>query len=168
MQIETIGRPNHASLSVVKKAANFYAEYLLSSTRIYNNLHVTIEFEKFDRGSDEYGCCDYVEENQSPKFFHITLEKRLNKKELLLALAHEMVHVKQYAKGEMKDMKRPAHIVKWHGQMINPEDIDYWELPYEIEAYGREKGLYFKFLNLLKEEKLGLIECQPSKRIKNM
>jgi hypothetical protein len=157
MQIETIGRPDHVSLPVIKKAANFYGEYLLQSTRVFNNIHLTIEFEKFDRGSDEYGCCDYVEENCSPKFFHITLEKRLNKKELLLALAHEMVHVKQYAKGEMKDMRRPAHIVKWLGEKYEINEIDYWEQPWEIEAYGREKGLYFKFLNILREEELGFI-----------
>jgi len=157
MQIETIGRPDHVSLPIVKKAANFYAEYLLNSTRIFNNVHLTIEFQIFDKGSDEYGCCDYIEENYSPKFFQITLEKRLSKKESLLALAHEMVHLKQYAKGEMKDMRRPAHIVKWLGEKYEINEIDYWEQPWEIEAYGREKGLYLKFMNILREEELGFI-----------
>mgnify|MGYP003328371186 CR=1 FL=1 len=65
-------------------------------------------------------------------------------------LAHEMVHVKQYAKGEMKDIFRPARMVKWHGVKYNIEETDYWELPFEIEAYGREKGLYIKFMNYLR------------------
>jgi len=65
--------------------------------------------------------------------------------------------VKQYAKGEMKDMRRPAHIVKWLGEKYEINEIDYWEQPWEIEAYGREKGLYYKFLNILREEELGFI-----------
>lgn len=162
MQIETISRPEHVPLQLVKKAANFYGEYLLASTRIFNNIHLTIEFEKFDKDSDEYGCCDHLEESQSPRFFHITLEKTLCKKELLLALAHEMVHLKQYARGEMKDMRRPTHIVKWLGERYAIDEIDYWEQPWEIEAYGREKGLYFKFINHLRGE-----QCLDSKRTKN-
>lgn len=150
MQIKIIGRPDHVPVKLVKKAAKFYGDYLLGTSRVYDHVHLSIEFENFGVESDEYGCCDYIDDGYTPKFFHITLEKRLTKKELLLALAHEMVHTKQYAKGEMRDMRRPAHIVKWLGNKINTESVDYWELPYEIEAYGREKGLYYKFIESLK------------------
>jgi len=57
-----------------------------------------------------------------------------------------MVHLKQYAKGELKDYIKPARMIGWMGEKYLMEELDYWEQPWEIEAYGREKGLYFKFM----------------------
>ena len=65
---------------------------------------------------------------------------------MLTVLAHEMVHVKQYAKGEMKDYIRMKS-VKFQGKIYNDEEMDYWDHPWEIEAHGREKGLYYRFIN---------------------
>ena len=48
-------------------------------------------------------------------------------------------------------------MVRWQGERFDPEDMDYWELPYEIEAYGREKGLYVKFMTHLDEKINGYI-----------
>jgi hypothetical protein len=94
------------------------------------------------------------------------VDKTLTKKETLLALAHEMVHLKQYAKGELKDIFRPAKMIKWHGDRYLTDGVDYWEQPWEIEAYGREKGLYFKFLYHMKNGEKD-IPCQLLKPIKN-
>lgn len=63
-----------------------------------------------------------------------------------------MVHLKQYAKGELKDIFRPARMVKWLGEKYDSDNMDYWEQPWEIEAYGREKGLFIKFMGILKED----------------
>ena len=64
--------------------------------------------------------------------------------EILKTLAHELVHVKQYVLGELKS--RDAGLV-YKG--INHDAMnlmEYFELPYEIEAYGREKGLLYGFM----------------------
>ena len=64
--------------------------------------------------------------------------------ELLKTLAHELVHVKQYVLGELKT--RDVGLV-YKG--INHDAMnlmEYFELPYEIEAYGREKGLLYGFM----------------------
>jgi len=66
-----------------------------------------------------------------------------------------MVHLKQYAKGELKDYARVKSI-KWKGQVYDEDRIDYWDHPWEIEAYGRERGLYIRFYGLSKNEKQGL------------
>jgi hypothetical protein len=76
-----------------------------------------------------------------------------------------MVHLKQYAKGEMKDIWRPVRMVKWQGEKYLHEEMDYWECPWEIEAYGREKGLYFKFLTYLQYGEPESL-CRRSKHIK--
>jgi hypothetical protein len=65
---------------------------------------------------------------------------------MLIGLAHEMIHVKQYAKGELKDYLR-VNKSKWKGQIIDPEEVDYWDQPWEIEAHEKEKGLYYMFID---------------------
>lgn len=78
-------------------------------------------------------------------------------KHLLVDLGHELVHVKQYLNGELRDYVDGSY--KYLGQKYDPipdgkENIDkYFDSPMEIEAYGREWGLYVMFSNKLKAER---------------
>ena len=64
--------------------------------------------------------------------------------EILKTLAHELVHVKQYVLGELR--WRDAGLM-YKGINHEPDNLkEYFELPYEIEAYGREKGLLYGFM----------------------
>ena len=63
-----------------------------------------------------------------------------------------MVHVKQYATGELKFHER-RNLVTFQREQY--QDDEYWESLWEIEAYGREVGLYQKFkptFKLLKKQ----------------
>ena len=51
-----------------------------------------------------------------------------------------MVHVKQYARRELNPNKEV-----WLGKTYNPKSISYWDLPWEIEAHGREVGLFIRY-----------------------
>jgi hypothetical protein len=31
------------------------------------------------------------------------------------------------------------------GKTVNPEKVSYWDLPWEIEAHGRELGLFVRW-----------------------
>jgi len=55
-----------------------------------------------------------------------------------------MIHVKQYAKGELKDYLR-LNSVKWKGKVYDDEKIDYWDHPWEKEAHEKEQVLYDMF-----------------------
>jgi len=167
MHIKTIGKPSHIPIKIVKKAADFYGKYLIGRGKLYNNIKLTIQFEKFESNDGDYAYCDWTDDHHCRREFLIGIDRALNKKETLLALAHEMVHLKQYAKGEMKDIWKPTRMVKWQGERYLHEEMDYWECPWEIEAYGRERGLYFKFLTYLRDGEPEL-KCHPSKRIKIM
>jgi len=145
MLIKTIGRPKKVSVAVCKKAANFYAKRLLSKV-LFEKIELELEFNSEDMGNDVYGYCDWITDNHRPRDFTITIHPNLSKEQTLLALAHEMVHLKQYAKGELKDYMR-KHKVKFNNKVYDHAKIDYWEQPWEIEAHGREKGLYYYFLN---------------------
>lgn len=74
------------------------------------------------------------------------IKTRLSK--LMIDLGHELVHVKQYLNGEMRDYADGSY--KFLGKKYAPipegEITDeYFDSPCEIEAYGREHGLYMMF-----------------------
>ena len=63
---------------------------------------------------------------------------------VLKVLAHELVHVKQYIMGELSWREAGLH---WKGINFDANNLmDYYELPFEIEAHGREYGLLVGFL----------------------
>ena len=144
MFVEIVGKSVKTPNLVVEKAATFYGEYLLTK-RMSDTINLSIEFEKFPRGSNDYAYCDYAGDNHKPKDFIITIERRLCKKETLLALAHEMTHLSQYARGELKDLFRPVRMTKWRGIKYNADTVDYWSAPWERESRGMEMELYVKF-----------------------
>jgi len=79
-------------------------------------------------------------------------------KKLLLDLAHELTHVKQYLNKEMFDYVDGG--VRYKGAYFEKEYHEseelYYDSPWEIEAHGREWGLYKMFrthLNNIAEKK---------------
>ena len=50
-----------------------------------------------------------------------------------------MVHVKQYARKELKQD------YDWLGKTYSPKKVSYWDQPWEIEAHGRETGLFVRW-----------------------
>ena len=64
--------------------------------------------------------------------------------ELMITVAHEMVHVKQFALGELRNCPRTIH---YKGKYYRLKDgkIDpakYRDYPWEVEAYENECSLY--------------------------
>ena len=77
--------------------------------------------------------------------------------DVLKILAHELVHVKDYVLGNLA-MRKVGMV--YRGAIFDTETLlDYFKLPYEIEAYGREKGLLVSFLIFWNsiENELGLL-----------
>lgn len=144
MLLRTSGKPKKVPLSLCKEAIRWYGKKLLGN-RLYNSLEIKIEFDIDQLDKNVYGYCDWNDDNHRARNFTIIVHPTLGKRNTLLVLAHEMVHVKQYAKGELKDYLR-VNRVRWKDKVYDDEEIDYWEQPWEIEAHGREKGLYYQFL----------------------
>jgi hypothetical protein len=150
MLLRTAGKPKKVPIKLCKEATRWFGKRLLGE-RLYNSIEVTIEFNEEELGSNIYGYCDWNDTNDRARDFTITVDPNLGKRNMLLVLAHEMVHVKQYAKGEMKDYVR-LNRVKWKGEIFDDDEVDYWDTPWEIEAHGREKGLYYKFLQYKRKD----------------
>jgi len=144
MIVTVRGAKDRNLIKLLKDAANFFADELLSPQLSKN---ITLKIEVKDM-SDAGGYCDPQDDDYPylPRNFIIELAKTKKKIHMFLALAHEMVHLKQFAKGEMKDRLYKRRSVKvWQGQYY-PEDISYWDQPWEIEAYGLENSLVAKYL----------------------
>lgn len=120
-------------------ALDFYLSKLLSK-RIINHLTVDIEIKK-RLDEDASGYCDVVGCNtrNKPRDFTIQIERNKSLRYMLMTLAHECVHLKQYALGEIDD-----NLCHWKGKRVHSK-TDYWDSPWEIEAHGREVGLYTRF-----------------------
>lgn len=70
----------------------------------------------------------------------LLIDNRLSMERLFTTLAHEMVHVKQYAKGQLKiEERRGRGDFVWLGRKV--VNTHYYDQPWEIEAFSRERLL---------------------------
>lgn len=152
MRVILTGKSNRISKKEVRYILDYAAQRLLSE-RLSNNIEVYVVFKAFD--TKESGFC-YPEDfgERSHRFFCIEVNTNKTRRNQIRTLFHEMVHVKQYAKGELRDDRRSTQLSRWLGELHKDEDYDYWELPWEIEAYGREEGLYRMYTRHKKLEKV--------------
>ena len=86
------------------------------------------------------GAMGYCLELDDNRTFEIEIDRNMRLRRLLETVAHEMVHVKQYARRELNPTTEA-----WMGKTYNPKKISYWDLPWEIEAHGREIGLFVRW-----------------------
>lgn len=140
-------------------ASHFYAEVLMGK-RLSKNIVLDIEVVSAIEDNCQ-GDCDPESYGKNPRNFTIRLSKN-GSDDPLKTLAHEMVHVKQYAKNELSYTYNSSLIAKkatkfsleicWNGQVWKPKkkEHEYWDSPWELEAYAREPGLYHRFLELPK------------------
>lgn len=104
-----------------KMYAYSIAEFVCNKFNI--NPDVEISFRRLTNDRSLGGCVR-VDANE----YEIDIKRSLRLRDLLTTLAHELVHVKQYELGQLN------HCAE--------EEFDYWDKPSEIEAHGRETGLF--------------------------
>ena len=128
----------------VQRASQFYAEQLFTK-QLLRHLVITL---KFNKHLDAFGYASIEKRNSkgAAREFLIELHPYISGKEILKALAHEFVHVKQYVYEELNEQQ-----TEWQGEPFDSDAVDYYELPWEIEAHGKEIGL---FTNFAKKESL--------------
>jgi hypothetical protein len=93
---------------------------------------------------------------RNPKNFKIRLNNTASKRMQLHTLAHELVHVKQYTKNQLGYSWEEDDInyTNWRGKPVNIDKKCYWDLPWEVEAHGKEKGLYHRYKKFLQKHKM--------------
>ena len=114
--------------NTIEEATYFFAGVLIHK-RTLDKLCIDIEFE--DLGED-HGFCEKTDDFD----YTITLNSNLSLMNMIKTLAHEMVHVKQHAKKELKDSNGA---IIWKKKLYR--DYNYFEAPWEVEAYSMEDDL---------------------------
>jgi len=145
MYLTISGKLSKVSTKTVRAAMAFYADYLMAD---HDDIDVYLDFEKgYLKGQGNQADCV----NDDGDEFTITVDADLGERSVLISLAHEMVHVKQHACDDFgfNDRKR---MYRFDGKYY-PEDMNYWDAPWEIEAFGRELGLYKMFKQSQKKAK---------------
>jgi hypothetical protein len=111
------------------------------------SLDITVHLKDL-KGTDAYGFCladpdGDADRGDRPRSFELEIHSKMKLRKLLETVCHEMVHVKQYARGELYEGQR-VNKHRWQGKWID-KDPDYWDQPWEIEAHGREAGLFIRW-----------------------
>lgn len=150
MQITVTGIKSKALIEELTQAAEFFAD-LLMDPRMVRNITLDIEVS---RGLDVNGECVDEEAIKNPRWFTIGL-KHQKSIDMIKTLAHEMVHVKQHAKNELQSGIMVATrgglkmTSRWMGEIWKPKrkECPYYDSPWEVEAYGKEVGLFQRYIN---------------------
>lgn len=66
----------------------------------------------------------------------VIVKPRKYLKDVGLTLAHEMVHVKQLAKGTLKNRKTGSYL--WSGKRYG-KNTPYLDMPWEVEAFSKQE-----------------------------
>lgn len=150
MNINIRGKTKTLCKAEIKFATAFFATYIMGE-KLAKNLDIEVVFE--NQGKLAEGHCSPLDAEKRPRIFEIGISPNLSRRKMLQCLAHEMVHVKQYAKGELSSELITA---KWLGKTykITNSFEDYLNWPWEVEAYGRDRSLYLFYKVLVKTEKV--------------
>lgn len=101
------------------------------------------ELEDLSDDADGLHFC----ENGTHKVF---ISHKLALPKMIRTLAHEYVHVKQVEKGEIFDIE--SGIVSFCGKEYKEKEINYHDLPWEKEAWGKQgelaRNFWADYLNL--------------------
>lgn len=121
---------------------NYFASKLFTP-QMLRHIEVSVLFtKKLDECfTGEVGVDDYNVLG-APREFTILVKKGMDEEEILKTLSHELVHVRQYARQELNE-----ECTRWRGRRINSDEVDYYDLPWEKEAFTIGDQLYEEYIN---------------------
>jgi hypothetical protein len=125
------------------KSSSLKKELIIATNHFLGQLNVTKKTKPLDiiislTNSDADGFCDYNYDDKYPEIY-IELDKSLSRNELLIALAHELVHAKQFLR---KELKTKDGLNYWKGAIYSNMGFNTTTVPWEQEAYLKETTLF--------------------------
>jgi hypothetical protein len=88
-----------------------------------------------------YGWCTVLDCDHRPRAFEIEMHNRLNVEDYSKTLFHELWHVYQHVRGDLRDKYQKR---LWKG--VDCSELDYDDQPWEQEANSMESELYLMYL----------------------
>lgn len=129
----------------MRRAATFLIENVVRPRSIIDEIDVTIRFMSDGFEPDVNAWCR-PDRFVRPRRFTIAIRLGLPDRVELEMMAHEIVHVSQLASGRMRD--RPDGSTVWMKKRYKNGRLNYYDSPWEIEAYGRQQGLVVRLYEL--------------------
>jgi hypothetical protein len=135
MKIKTRKFNDRGLTRLIKQAAKFYAYQLIPEH--YDQIYLDIYANKIKAD----GTCLQLDRYD----FEIEINKNISFECMMITLAHEMIHLKQYATKELKSkIVKGNEVDIWKG--VKYKNMKYHDQPWEQEATDLEEELYHKFL----------------------
>lgn len=150
MNIDIKGKTETLSKAEIKFALAFFANYIMGP-RLAKAIDLEVHFK--DQGHNTDGHCWPIDGEKYPREFYLGINPKMKRRKMLECMAHEMVHVKQYARAELSNELITAKFLGKTYKITNSFE-DYLNAPWEIEAYGRDRALYMFYAIVLKQEKI--------------
>jgi hypothetical protein len=125
----------------IKDLTEFVCEKFFTS-KMRENLDINVVFHRnYEKKEGVLGDCVWEDCHYRGREFTVNVDRNPNFALLLNTLAHELVHVKQHAKGELYELQRRKNYTRFKGKTYSTKRLDYWDYPWEIEAHGMAIGL---------------------------
>ena len=140
MKIKIVNCPDRDFRPYVIEAITYFAEHLIPDGRVRNRCTTKVRFNSSLKDCG-YAMVESCNSRNQPRKFLIEVNPNQGARGILETIAHEMVHIKQYITGETNDQ-----LSVWRGRKVDSDAIDYWDHPWEIDAFGREVGLSHRFV----------------------
>jgi len=103
------------------------------------------------QGEGYDGCCTNADNLYRPREFEIELDNRMDEKEYLVTLFHELIHVEQRLR--QRHQHRVAYLKRggtvWQGEFYDG-DTPYEDQPWEVEAFAKQYTIYEEYAKLRK------------------
>lgn len=150
MQVFVSGGTKYQNFEA-EEAALWAADQLMQ-WRLHKNIFVEIEVvENLFIDENAIGFTAIEGETIRPREFKIVLDSKLSNRDFIRTVMHEMVHVRQWAKGELKERVRPLAATYWMNE--DHTNTKYEDQPWEIEAYCLQDILAKTYIQQIKTEK---------------
>lgn len=98
-------------------------------------LNISVKFSNCMENSGAFGYCLMEDDNRT---FEIEIDRNLRMYDMVSTLCHELTHLKQYARNEMKQLDNGR--IRWKKKVYS-ENTAYEDSPWEKEAFRVEKQL---------------------------
>ena len=125
-----------------KKRCADVVEWFVSKYLPRHKLQIAVHHRGLLR-EGAYGFCTVMDSDYRPREFEIEMHNKLNIDDYTSTLLHELWHVYQHVKGDLKDKGEKRY---WKG--TDHSHTDYSNQPWEVEAREMERKLYNCYLGL--------------------
>ncbi len=124
-------------------------DWVMLELNLPEHVHVAIEFKRMALYSQASVMDqDYDPEEDDGWWFDIEISSRLKKDDVIRAIFHEMIHIKQMSTGRLQYINGQPY---WLGKKM--VGLDYNNRPWEIEAFDKENELLHKY-TMYKQSKM--------------